>query len=89
MTARMIDENATHQPRSDRKEVCAILPMHVSLIDKPQVCLVNQSRSLHRVPLLIAPFTLHVLVGQPVQFFINQRRQTVERCLVPIAPIQE
>jgi hypothetical protein len=41
------------------------------------------------VRLLITTFALHVPVGQPMQLFINQRGQPVERGLTPIAPIQK
>jgi hypothetical protein len=67
----------------------AILPVHIALIDKPQVSLIHQSRRLHRVRGVVAMFPLHVPVSQPVQLFIDQRRQLVEGGLTAIAPIEK
>jgi hypothetical protein len=67
----------------------AILPVHISLIDKPQVSLIHQSRRLHRVRFVTAMFPLHVLMSQLMQLLIDQRSQPIECGLTSIAPSEE
>jgi hypothetical protein len=82
----MIDKNAPHQLCSDRKEVCPVLPMRAFLINEPEIYFIDKRCSLQGVTGTFAP---HVLVGQPAQFLINQRHQFLQRCLVPVAPVEE
>src|SRR5919197_17488 len=42
MTAGVIDEDASHQLRGDGEEVCTVLPVHVFLIDQPEIRFVNK-----------------------------------------------
>jgi hypothetical protein len=63
-----------------------ILPLDVLVIDQPQISLVDQRRSLQRVP---PTFVAHVMVRHPAQFLVNQRHQAVESALVAIAPIEQ
>ncbi len=83
--SRMVHQDAPHQLARQGKEVGAILPMHMSLINQSQVSFVDQSRSLQGVTTILPP---HVMVSKPVQFFINEVRQLVERSLVSTTPVQ-
>ncbi len=64
----------------------AIFPVQISLVNQPHVGLVDQRRSLERV---VRTLQSHVPVGQPVKFLMDERRQSVERRFVSIAPIHE
>ncbi len=50
LCARVLDENAAHEPCGDGEEVRAILPHHPVDIDQPQIGLVDQGRRLENVP---------------------------------------
>jgi hypothetical protein len=60
-TARAIYQNAPHQLSSKREEMAAVLPMHVFLIDQPEICLMDQSSGLQGIPRIL---TSHVVMGQ-------------------------
>lgn len=53
MLARMVDQNAAHDLRSDAKEVGSILPLDV-LIDKLQIGLIHQRGCLQGVVFALA-----------------------------------
>ena len=64
----------------------AILPVQISLVNQAHVGFVDQRRGLQRV---VRPLQSHVPVSQPVQFLMDERRQSVERRFVSVAPIHE
>src|SRR5216684_184951 len=75
-----------HYLRSKREEVGPALIVHILLIDQAQVSFMNQGRRLQHV---IATFTSHVIRREAAQFFIDQRKQPVERSLVPTIPVRK
>jgi len=54
-SARMVYQDFAHQPRSHSKEVRAVLPAWVVLINESQVRLMDQSGWLQRVALAFLP----------------------------------
>jgi hypothetical protein len=84
--ARVVNENATHQPRGNRKEMRPVLPTHAPRVNEAQVNLMDQSGCLYRVP---RSFTPEVLSRHPSQFFIDQRNQLLERSFVSLCPLKE
>ena len=72
--------------RGDPEEMRAVLPGGRCLIDQAQISLINQRRSLEDVTGAFAP---HVLVRQSVQLVINQKRQVLQRALVPFTPFSQ
>ena len=50
----MVDKDAPHHVRSNRKEMCPVLPPDLSLVDQLQVRLVDKSGGRERVPALQA-----------------------------------
>jgi hypothetical protein len=63
--------------------VCAILPMDVWLIQQTEIGFVNQRGSLQDISRL-SPAAL--LMGQPVEFVVNQRHQLAQRSVIPVTP---
>jgi len=83
---RVIDKDAAYQRRGDGKEVGAVLPQYLLLIDKPEVCLVNQVRGLES---LVGALTAQVAASLTTQFLIYHWNQPVQRLPVPVAPFDE
>jgi hypothetical protein len=81
----MVHQDASHELARQGKEVSAILPMHMSLINQSHVGFVDQSRSLQSVTTILPP---HVMVSKPVQFFVNEITQPIECRLVSMTPVQ-
>jgi len=69
---RVIDQDASHQPRRHREEVTAVLPLHAAEIDEAKVGLVHKGRRLHRVPRALAA---HVSAGELAQFRMHDRHE--------------
>ena len=73
--SRVIDEDATHDLRADRKEMHAIVPSHLARIHEPYIRFVDQRCGLHRVPgLLLA----HIAGSQAMQLVVHEGRKPVE-----------
>jgi hypothetical protein len=70
VTSRVINQNAAHQLCRDRKEVSAVVPLYMLLLDEPEVRFIDQSRCLQRVANM---FSTHIAISHPAQFPINQR----------------
>jgi hypothetical protein len=83
MAARVVDEDAAHQPRGDAEEVRAVLPPDVVLVYQAQEDFIDERGGLQRVVVSLAS---DVITGQPPQLFVNQRHQLVEGTLIPVAP---
>ncbi len=71
---KLIDKNVPHHARGPGKEMCAILPMRTGPFRQSHIGLVQQSRRLQRV---VGSFTAHETLRQPVQLFVNERRDFV------------
>ena len=104
-TELLFDRGGRGRPRSDRRaseckwvsllidrncgdceEMYAILETDLTLINKAKVSFMDQRRSLQHMARLLPP---HVLMRQPVQFVINQRRQLLQRTTVPVTPLPQ
>jgi len=62
------------------------LPSHIFLIDEPHESLIHECRGLQCMP---RRFLFHVVMGQPMQFLINNGHQLVPRNLITFAPGNE
>ena len=60
--SRVIDQDAPHQVRGDGKELRAVLPLDLALVDELQIRLVDQGGGRQGV---IGPFALKVAARQP------------------------
>jgi len=45
----MIDKDAAHQLGRDAEEMRAVLPVYVSLINEPEISLIDERRGLQRM----------------------------------------
>jgi hypothetical protein len=86
MTTSVVDEDAAHDLRRDTKEVRAILPIDLALVDEPEVRLMNQGRRLQRVVRTLAP---KLACGHPAKLRVDEWQQLTERSPVATTPIAE
>jgi hypothetical protein len=84
--SRVIDQNPAHQTGSNAKEVCAVTPLDVPLIDQADVHLMYQRGWLQRV---FSDFTTHLRGRDAPEVVINERDQLVERSTSPFAHCEE
>ena len=70
----------------DREEVGAVLPLDVLPVDQAQVRLVDERGRLEDVPGTLAG---HAAGRDAPQLLVDERRQRLERGLVPAAPGDE
>ena len=82
----MIDEYAADHLCCYGKEMSPPLPVGVLLTAKPQINFVHQCSALQS---LGSRFSTEVVACQPPQVFIDERHQSVQSALVPIAPAQQ
>jgi len=83
---RKINQNAPHQPRTQRKKVGPVLPVDVSYVDQPQVGFVDEGhRGLQTVVGTLSP---HLAASQPSQLLAHQGNQFLQRAFVAIVPRQ-
>jgi hypothetical protein len=83
---RVIDEDPTHELRGDTKEMRAVLPSNVTLIDQFEERLVNQSRRLSG---MLGPFTPEITRRHSAQFSIDDWHQGVECFAVATGPARK
>jgi hypothetical protein len=83
LVPRVIKQDAAHDLRRYAKEVGAILPPNVSLVNQTKIGLVDEGRCLQCMP---RSFPAHVTSGDAVQFFLNQWYQGIKGCSVTVAP---
>src|SRR5919201_403539 len=81
--ARVLHEDAAHQPRRYREEVRAVLPFHLTSVHEPYIRLVHERGRLQRVSRALMS---HVPTGDAAELSVNQRDQLLEGRLVPVAP---
>ena len=84
VAARVVNQNPAHDLCRDSKEMGSVLPVHVALIDQPQIDLVHQRRGLERVP---RPLAAKLSCRDPAQLFVDEREQLIERTLVAATPV--
>lgn len=86
VSPRVIDQNASHDLRRDREEVRAIRPVHILLINQPDIGFIYQGSSLKCVVFSLAA---HVTAGEAMELVVHQRVQLVQSGLVPFTPLSE
>ena len=86
MAASMVDQDSPHHLGSYCKEVGAIVPLNISLIDESKECFVDQRRSLESVSDTLA---IHMVMCETVQLAINERSYLFKSCKVSFAPINK
>jgi len=67
----VVDQNSSHDLCGGAKEVSAILPIDLALVDEPKVCLVNESRGLQSV---IGSLFTELAGGDPPELRVDQRQ---------------
>src|SRR6266436_9896590 len=82
----MVNHDAPHQLRGRRDKVGAALPERLRIIDQSQVGFVENDGGLQGVA---GAFPAHVMVREPVQFGLHQRKQLLQRSVVSAAPVAE
>jgi hypothetical protein len=86
MTTSVIDEDAAHDLRRDTKEVRAIPPIDLALVDEPDVRLMDQGCWLQGV---VGPLTPKLAPGHPAELGVDEWQQLTERSAVAATPIAE
>ena len=66
--------------------MCAALPFDILLLDQPKIRFIYQGRSLQS---MAEPLAADVLMSQPMQFVVNQRRQSGERFFLATPPLPQ
>lgn len=61
-------------------------PAHPVVVNQPDVCLIDQRRSLKSVSGSLTP---HALMSHSAQFFVDERDQLIQGSSVAAAPIQQ
>src|SRR6185295_13246642 len=79
----VIDQNPPHHLRGYAKEMSAVLPAHLCLIDQSQVSLVNQRCGLQGVTWALEP---QVAIGHATQFLIDSANYVIEGFGVSTVP---
>jgi hypothetical protein len=84
--ARVIDQNPSHDLRSDAEEMCPVLPIDVTLVDDAQIYLVHERSRLQGVadslPSKLTP-------GNATELRIDEWEQLIERTAVAATPVTE
>jgi hypothetical protein len=86
MTTGVIDQNPTDDLRRRAKEVSPVPPVDVTLIDEPEVDLVNQCGRLQRVADSLAP---KLARRNGAQLRVDERQQLIECTAVAATPFAE
>jgi len=86
VTTGVIDQDPAHDLRGDAKEMRAILPIALALIDEPDVRLVNEGRRLQGV---VGPLVPKLARGNAVELRIDEWQQLIEGSPVASTPVAE
>jgi hypothetical protein len=81
-----IDQDAPHQPRRHRQKVGAVLPVHLSDVDQPQIRLVDERRGLQG---LAGSLAREASLRDSPQLTVHERHQGIEGGFVTLPPRQE
>src|SRR5688572_1358069 len=79
----VINQNPAHHLSRDPEEVSAVLPVHLGLINQPQISLVHKRGGLQRVT---GGFHSQVPVSHSAQFLIYSLNHVIERSSVSTVP---
>jgi hypothetical protein len=85
-TARVVDKDAPHHVRRNRKEVRAVLPPDLPLVDELQIRFVDKGRGSERV---VGALAAQVGARQPAQFVVDGVDQTTSCRLIARTPSHE
>jgi hypothetical protein len=80
MPASVVDQYASHYLRCGAKEVSPISPIDLTLVDQPQVDLVNERRWLQRVTLALA---FELTAGDAAELDIDNRSNSLRAVRLP------
>ena len=83
---RVVDKDAAHHVRGNRKEMRAVLPPDLSLVDQLEIRLVDKGRGGERV---VGALAAQVTARQPAQFVVDGVDQTASRRLIARTPSHE
>ena len=72
--SRGIDQDAPHEARRHREKVRPVLPVHLSDVDQPNKCLIDECRRLQRVPLTLIA---HATPRDALQLGFDDRHEPV------------
>ena len=72
----VVDEDAAHRLGGDGEEMRAVAPVNRVLVDKAQVCFVDERGGLQRVS---GPLARKLARSNPLQLEIDERQQLIER----------
>jgi hypothetical protein len=86
MMPRVINQHLPHQPGGNSQEVCAIAGFERSLVNQPQIRLMDQRGALQRMTGTFAP---QLASRDIAQLLINKRDQALEGFLVSRPPTNE
>jgi len=86
VTTGVIDQDPAHDLRRDTKEVGSILPIDLTLVDQPDVHLMNEGRRLQGV---VGSFAPQLPRGNAPELRVDERQQLIERGPVAATPIAE
>src|SRR5262245_51451843 len=79
----MVDKDAPHETSGYGKKMCAVLPVHLTLINDPEVGFVDQCS---RVKSMIRTLMGKMVVGDPAQLSIDDGHQLLQSDRVAAAP---
>jgi hypothetical protein len=83
MTARVVDEDATHDAGGDREEMPAIGPLCARLVHESHIRLVHERRGAECV---IGALPAELVVRDAAQIVVDDLEQPVARCAVTAPP---
>ncbi len=86
MSARVIDQDASHQLRSNPEKVGAVVPVHLPLIDQLEVRLVDQRSRLQGV---LGPNGRQRAARDPAQLSVNERHEPIARGCIAVTPVDQ
>jgi hypothetical protein len=78
-----VNEDLSHQPRRDTKEVRAALPVDFLLVYQTYKEFVDESSGLECE---FVPFAPEIITGHPAELFVEQRHQLFESILFAATP---
>jgi len=82
----VVYQDASHHFRREPKELGAVLPVDVFLIDEPKVCLIYQRRRLQCV---IGKFLTKAINCDAPRLLVNERQHLVDGCFIAVARVDE
>ena len=82
----VVHKDASHDLRGDTREMRPASPIHVTLINKPEICLVNEGGRLQGVP---GALTAKLAPCDGAQLLIHHGQELVAGTGIPAVPLIE